>query len=103
MNIWKEHNKIVTYDTMDGIVQKIDKCTVMMAKLVTDDKGKNSLICESINPTEVEDRQDAITSREDFRTDLGQTTHIEEGQGRGKIMEVGQDMILIIGVTTETI
>ena len=42
-------------------------------------------------------------NREDFRTDLGQTTNIEEDQGMDKIMEIGQDMILIIGVTTETI
>ena len=29
--------------------------------------------CESINPIEVENRQDAITNREEFRTGLGQT------------------------------
>ena len=28
--------------------------------------------CESIKPIEVEDKQDAIMDREDFRTDLGQ-------------------------------
>ena len=46
-------------------------------------------------------------NREDFRTGLGQTTtgtiHIEEDQDMDKIIEVGQDMILIIGVITETI
>ena len=46
-------------------------------------------------------------NREDFRTGLGQTTigtmHIEEDQGMDKIIEVGPDMILIIGVVTETI
>ena len=44
---------------------------------------------------------------EDFRTSLGQTTrgttHIEEDQGLDKIIKVGQDLILIIGVVTETI
>ena len=42
----------------------------------------DSSICESINPVEVEDRQDSITNREHFRAGLGQTTtgtiHIEE-------------------------
>ena len=42
-------------------------------------------------------------NREDFRTGLGQTIHIKEDQGMDKIIEVGQDMILIIGVITETI
>ena len=41
MNIWEEHNKRVTFDMMDGIDQKIDKLTVIMGKLVTDDKGQN--------------------------------------------------------------
>ena len=62
---------------------------------------------ESINQIEVEDRQDAITNREDFRTGLGQTTtrtiYIEGDQGMDKIIKVGQDMLLIIGVIMETI
>ena len=33
---------------------------------------KDNLNCEFIKPIEVEDRQDAIMSSEDFRTDLGQ-------------------------------
>ena len=41
MYIWKEHNKRVTFDTMDSIEQKIDKHTVMIGKLVTDDEGQN--------------------------------------------------------------
>ena len=36
-------------------------------------------------------------------TGLGQTIHIEEDQGMGKIIEVGQDMILIERVIPETI
>ena len=82
---------------MDGIEQKIEKLTVMMGKLVTDNERQNrQLNQESICPTEVEERQD-------FRTDLGQTTHIGEDQDIVKIIEVGQDIILIIGVTTEVI
>ena len=62
---------------------------------------------EFVNPVETQDRQDAISNREDFRTGLGQTTtgtiHIEEVQGMNKIIEVGQDMILNIGVIMEII
>ena len=63
----------------------------------------DNLNCKSISPAEVEDRQDAIIKREDFRTGLGQITHIEEDQGMDKIIEVGQDMFLVIEVITETI
>ena len=42
-------------------------------------------------------------TREDFRMGLGQTTHTEEGQGMDKIIEVGQDTILTIGVVTDII
>ena len=63
----------------------------------------DSLNHEFTSPIEVEDRQDAITNREDFRTGLGQTTHKEEVQGMDKITEVVQDMILIIGVFEEII
>ena len=56
-----------------------------------------------ISPIEVEDRQDVIMNGEDSRTGLVQTTHTEEDQGMDKIIEVGQDMILIIGVVMEII
>ena len=41
MIIREGFNKKVTFNTMDGIWQKIDKLTVMMGKLVTEDKGQN--------------------------------------------------------------
>ena len=41
MNIQKEQSKRVTFDMMDGMEQKIDKLTVMMGKLVTEDEGQN--------------------------------------------------------------
>ena len=67
----------------------------------------DSLNCKSINTIEVEDRQDIITNRENFRTGLGQTTtgtmHTEKGQGIDKIIKAGQDMILIIKVIMEII
>ena len=56
-----------------------------MMKVKTD-----NLNHESISPTEVEDRKDAIMNREDFRTGLGQTMDIEEAQGMDQIIDVGQ-------------
>ena len=60
-----------------------------------------------IKPIEVEDKQDTITDSEVFKIDIGQIIvgpiHLEEGQGMEKIIEVGQCMILIIEVITETI
>ena len=63
----------------------------------------DSLNHKFISPVEVEDRQDIIMNREDFRTGPGQTTHTEEDQGIDKIIEVAQDTILIIGVVMEII
>ena len=61
----------------------------------------DSLNHEFINPIGVEDRQDIIMNKEDSRTGLGQTTHTEEDQCMDKIIQVGHDMILIIGVVME--
>ena len=63
----------------------------------------DSLNCKSISPIEVEDRQDTLMNREDFKTGLGQTIYTEEEQGMDNIIVVGKDMILIIGIITETI
>ena len=63
----------------------------------------DSLNHEFISPIEEEDRQDVIMNREDFRIGLGHTTHTEEDQGMDKIIEVGHNMILIIGVVTDII
>ena len=63
----------------------------------------DSLNHKYTSPIEVEHRQDTIMNREDFRTDLDQTTCTEEGQGMDKATEVGQDTILIIGVVMDII
>ena len=77
-----KHNRRVTLDTLDGLEQKIDKLMVMMGKLVMKHDGQNSSNCEFIKPMEVEDKQDAITDSEVFKTDLGQmiagAIHLEE-------------------------
>ena len=41
MNIKEGFGKKVTFDTTDGIKQKIDKLMVMMGKLVMEDEGQN--------------------------------------------------------------
>ena len=41
MNIKEGFSKKVTFNTADDIEQKIDKLTVMMDKLVTEDEGHN--------------------------------------------------------------
>ena len=41
MNIWEEHNKRVTFNMMEGLEQTINKLTVMMGKLVTEDDRQN--------------------------------------------------------------
>ena len=41
MNIKEGYSKRVTFNMMDNIEQKIDKLTVMMGKVVTEDEGQN--------------------------------------------------------------
>ena len=41
MTMKDNSNKRVTFDTTDDIEQKLDKLTVMMGKLVTEDKGQS--------------------------------------------------------------
>ena len=41
MSIRDNYRKRITFDTTDDIEQKIDKLTLMMGKLVMEDKGQN--------------------------------------------------------------
>ena len=41
MNLRDNYRKRVTFDMTDDIEQKIDQLTLMMGKLVTEDKGQN--------------------------------------------------------------
>ena len=41
MSIKDHFNKKVTFEMTDDIEQKIDKLTLMMGKLLTEDKGQN--------------------------------------------------------------
>ena len=63
----------------------------------------DNLSIENISLIEAEVRLDATTIREDFRTFLDQTTNTADDQGMDKIIEIGQDMILIIEVVMDTI
>ena len=96
MNIKEGFGK-VTFDTMDDLEQKIDKLTVMMDKLVMEDRI-NSLSHKYICLIEAEVRWNAIMIREDCRTGLDHTMYTEDGQGMDKTIEGGQNMILIIEV-----
>ena len=50
MNIQEEHNKRVTFDTSEGLEQKIDKFMVMMGKLVMkNDKKKYTVQTVSLS------------------------------------------------------
>ena len=51
---------------------------------------------ECTNLIGVEVRLDVVTIREDFKIDSDQTMHTEDDEGMDRIIEVGQDMILII-------
>ena len=42
MNIKEGYSKKVIINTTDGIEQKVDKLTVMMGKLVTEDERQNA-------------------------------------------------------------
>ena len=58
---------------------------------------------EYISLIEAEVRLHAIMVREDLKTGFDQTTCTEDDQGMDKTIEVGQDMILIIEVSTDII
>ena len=58
---------------------------------------------EFINLTEVEVRLDAIMIREDIKASLGQIMCTEDIQDIVKIIEAGQDMILIIDVVRDIV
>ena len=59
--------------------------------------------CKSINPIEVEVRTDVITIKEDTKAGLGPTMCTEVIQNIIKIIDAGQDIILIIEVVMDII
>ena len=68
MNIRDGLNKRVTFNSTNVIEWKIDKLTVMMGKLVTEDeRQKNHSSCEFISLIEVEVRLDAIMITEGIK------------------------------------
>ena len=44
MSVRERQNKRITFNTADNTEQKIDRLTVMMGKLVTEDKGHSKTI-----------------------------------------------------------
>ena len=90
MSIKECFSKKVTFDMMDSIEQKTDKLTVMMGKLIMEDDGQNRHFnLKYISLIETEVRLDASIVREDPRTGIDQTMHIEDDQGMDKIIQVG--------------
>ena len=85
-------NKRVTINTADNLEQKIDRLTVMMGKLVTEDEGtQNHLSHKCISPIEVEIRKEVITE-----VDLEITMSIGDIQYITKISEVDLEVILAV-------
>ena len=99
MSIKEGFGKKVTLNMMDGIEQKIDKLTVMMGKLVMEDKGQNRPFKPRLYQSNRGRGQTKYNyDQKDFKIGLDQTVHTEGDQGMDKSIEVGQDMILIIEV-----
>ena len=72
LNIKEGYSKKATFDMMNNLEEKKDKLTVMMGKLGTELKDRiDSINHKFICTIEVEDRQDTIMNREDFRIALG--------------------------------
>ena len=98
MNIKEGYSKRVTFNIMHCIEQKIDKLTVLMGKLVTEDEGQNRQFKSQVYQSNRGRGQTTCNyEQRRFQDSLGQTIHTEETQGMDKIIEVGQDMILIRG------
>ena len=68
MNIKEGYSKKVTFDMMDGIEQKIDKLTVMMGKLVTEDEGQSRQFKPRVYQSNRGRGQTRCNCKEDFRT-----------------------------------
>ena len=85
------YSKKVTFNMTDGIEQKIDKMTVMMGKLVIEDKGQN----RQFKPQVYQSNRDRGQTRcnyeqRRFQDRFTSKTHTEEDQGMDKITEVGK-------------
>ena len=101
-NLKEGYSKKVIFDMMDDLEQKINKLMVMMGKLVTEDEGQNRQfkpIFYQSNRGRGETRCNYEQRR--FQDGFRSKTHTEEDPGMDKITEVGQDMILIIGVVMD--
>ena len=71
INMKDDSNKRVTFNMMDDIEQKLDKLTVMMGKLVTEDKGQN----KHFKPQVCQSKRGRGQSRVRFRSDNAYKGH----------------------------
>ena len=101
MNVQEEHNKRVTFNMTDSLVQKLDELMVMMGKLVTKDKEQNRQFKLLVSQPNRGREQRGFQDR--FRSDNTRNNTYREDEGMDKIIKVGQDIILIIEVIMEII
>ena len=95
MNMRDNSNKGVTFNMTDDIEQKLDKLTVMMGKLVTENEGQSKQFKPQVtNPKEVEVR---------IEVGLGQIMLIEIIQDIVETLEVEQGIVQVIEVVKVTI
>ena len=95
MSMRDSQNKRVSFNTPEELEQKIDRLTVMMGKLVTEDKGfQNHLSHECISPVEAEIRKGTTFTVGSEIMPVGDAPHII------KILEV--EVTLVIEETMDT-
>ena len=71
MNMRENSNKRVTFNMTEDIEQKLDKLTVMISKLVTEDEGQNKQFKLQVYQT----KRGRVQSRGRFRSDNADQGH----------------------------
>ena len=103
------NNKEVTFDTQDGLEDKIDRLTVMMSKLAAKDNGTNKQFKSQIYQSKRRGQTKYFYNKckydkETIRIGIDQIGEVEESNlsvefSTYKIIEVDQDMNKTIGMT----
>ena len=89
-NIKEGYCKKVTFDTTDGIEQKIDKLMVMMGKLVAEDEGNNRKFKPRVyQSNRGREQMRCNYKHRRFQDRFRSNKCTEEDQGMDKIKEVG--------------
>ena len=94
MNMRDNSNKRVTFNTMDDIEQKLDKLTVMMGKLVTEDKGQS----KQFKPQVYQSNRGRDQNRGRFRSynvHRGSSRYNQDFRGRMRYRRIEVVMVII--------